>query len=94
MTYEILFRIYRGLSLFLDIISYVLIIYALMTWFVRPDSTVYRLFARFCQPLLSPFRGIAGKLMEKGLMIDISVYLALIAIRLIRSLLYQLLLRL
>lgn len=91
MRIEIILRIYEGVTLFLRVISGMLLIYALMTWFVRPENRFYRLIARFCDPLLAPFRGLSRKLIQRGLMIDVSVWLALLSLRLIEYLLARLL---
>ena len=55
----------------------------MMTWFVRPDSQAYMFVHRLVEPFVAPFRPLALRLMEKGLMIDISVFLAIIAVRVI-----------
>ena len=91
MRTEIILRVYQGVSMFLNIVSMMLVVYAFMTWFVRPDAPVYRFMNRFCEPLLAPFRPIARRLIEYGLRIDISVILAIAAIRVLERLLYRLL---
>lgn len=90
MRYEIVLRIYQGCVQFLNILSIILIIYGLMTWIVRPNTTIYKLFNRFCEPLLSPFRRISRKLIQKGLMIDISIPLCILAIQLLEQILARL----
>jgi uncharacterized protein YggT (Ycf19 family) len=37
------------------------------------------------QPLVAPFRGIAGALIRRGLRLDISVLLALLALQILQS---------
>ncbi len=91
MRTEIISRVFEGVSMFLNIISMALVVYALMSWFVRPDSPLYRFMSRFCEPIVAPFRPISRRLIEAGLRIDISVILAVAAIRLLQSLLYRLL---
>ena len=84
------FQTVVGISRFLNVVSAILVIYALMTWFVRPDSPIYVFFARIADVLISPFRPIASWVIEKlGLRIDISVLLALLAIEIIQSLLMR-----
>ncbi len=91
MRTEIIYGVYQGVYMFLNIISIMLVVYALMTWFVRPDAPVYRFMSRFCEPIVAPFRGISRRLIQAGLRIDISVILAVAAIRLLQTLLYRLL---
>ena len=84
------FQTVVGISRFLNVVSAILVIYALMTWFVRPDSPIYVFFARIADVLISPFRPIASWVIEKlGLRIDISVLLALLVIEIIQSLLMR-----
>lgn len=90
MSYEILWSIYQGVHQFLRILTYLLCIYALMTWFVRPDAKIYRIFNRFCEPLLAPFRPISRRLIQAGLRIDLSVWLAAIALQILDTLIYRL----
>lgn len=78
-------KVIEGVSLFFNIISVLIFAYAIMTWIMRPDNVIFRIVGRFVQPLLAPFRPIARKLIEKGLMIDITVLLAYLAISLTRS---------
>ncbi len=81
---SVVFQIYTGVNYFLDIISVVLFVYCLMTWFVRPDSPLYAFMRRLVDPIVAPFRPLARRLMEKGLMLDISVLLAIFGVRIIR----------
>lgn len=84
------FQTVMGISRFLNVISAILVIYALMTWFVRPDSPIYMFFARIADVIISPFRPIASWVIEKlGLRIDISVILALLVIEIIQSILMR-----
>jgi len=89
MTYLIRYQLIHGVDTFLNVLSLILIIYALMTWFMRPDNPVYIFFARIADFVIAPFRPISGWLISKGLRIDVSVLLALLCIRMIRSLLYS-----
>ena len=59
-----------------------------MTWFVRPNTPAYNFVQRLVEPFIAPFRPLALRLMEKGLMVDISVFLAILAIRVIERLLW------
>ncbi|MBR0464479.1 MAG: YggT family protein [Clostridia bacterium] len=90
MGSAVVYQIFLGINRFLSVLEVLLIIYALMTWFVRPDSPVYQFLYRFLNPVIAPFRRISRKLIERGLMIDISVILAVLAIRVVQSLLWRL----
>ncbi len=84
MYFTIAYKIYIGIGYFLDIVTGLLFVYCLMTWFVRPDSPIYVFMRRLVEPFVSPFRPLALRLMEKGMMIDISVLLAIVGVRVIR----------
>ncbi len=92
MSYEILFGLYNGVHVFIRLLTGILFVYALMTWFVRPDSKIYRVFYNFCSPIVAPFRGISEKLIRAGLRVDLSVWMAMIALRIIDNLLLRLIL--
>ena len=87
MYYTVAYQIYTGINYFLDIITAILFIYCLMTWFVRPNSQMFVFMRRMVEPIVAPFRPLAMRLMEKGLMLDISVLLAMFAIRILRYIL-------
>ncbi len=87
----VILQLITGVDNFLNIVSVLLIVYALMTWFMRPDNPVYIVFARIADVVLTPFRPISRKLINMGLHIDLSVILALLSIRIIRRLLVTLL---
>lgn len=93
-TVEIVYSIVLGINYFLNVVSWALLVYCIMSWIVRPTNQFYILLSRFVAPLLAPFRPIARKLIERGFMIDISVLLAFVAIRLLRSVLPSLIYRL
>ena len=83
MRYQIAYQIYNGINIFLNIASWALFIYCLMTWFVRPNSPIYIFAARFVEPIVAPFRPLSRRLMEKGVMLDTSVILAILGIRVV-----------
>lgn len=84
MYQTVAMQIYTGINYFLDIISVILVVYCFMTWFVRPNSPAYVFIHRIVEPIVAPFRPLALRLMEKGLMLDVSVLLAIIGVRIIR----------
>ncbi len=84
MYQTVILQIYTGINYFLNIVSGILLVYCLMTWFVRPNSQIYVFMRRLVEPIVAPFRPLAMRLMEKGLMIDISVLLAIFGVRIVR----------
>ena len=91
MRSEVIYQIYIGVHQFIRILSGALFIYALMTWFVRPDAKIYRIFSRFCDPLLTPFRPLGRKLIQMGLRVDLSVFMAVIALQIIDNIVMRIL---
>ena len=87
MAWSVQYAIFSGLYRFLEALQLLLIVYALMTWFVRPDNAVYRFLYRFLNPILTPFKRLSRYLINRGLRIDLSVWFAVIALRIIQSLL-------
>ena len=87
MAWSVQYAIFSGLYRFLEALQLLLIVYALMTWFVRPDNAVYRFLYRFLDPILTPFKRLSRYLINRGLRIDLSVWFAVIALRIIQSLL-------
>ena len=53
MAYLVIVQIANGLSWFFRIVTFIMVLYAFLSWFVRPDNAFYRLLARFCQPILA-----------------------------------------
>ncbi|RYL95482.1 YggT family protein [Sporolactobacillus sp. THM7-4] len=71
----------------IDIYSWILIIYILMSWVPSvQDSSVGQLFARVCEPFLSPFRRIIPPI---GGVIDISPIVAFLVLKLATRGIYQ-----
>ena len=89
MYEAVIFNILTGVSYFCNIISALLFIYCLMTWIVRPNSPAYTFVHRIVEPFLAPFRPLSMRLMQKGFMIDITPLLAILALRVIQSLLWN-----
>lgn len=84
MQYTVLYQVFRGISICLTILQYVLLAYCVMSWVVRPTNSFYQLCQRICEPLLAPFRPLSRKLIERGFMIDISALLAFFILSLIQ----------
>ncbi len=80
----------EGLALFLQVYSYVLLAYAIMTWILPPYNRVREIFARLAWPVKRAFQPLSDWLMRKGLMLDVSIILAFFAISILQRLIYQL----
>ena len=92
MHHIVMLQLISGIDTFLNILSVLLIVYALMTWFVRPDNPIYVVVARIADVIISPFRPISQRLFSRGFPMDLSVVFALICIRIVRVLLFRILL--
>ncbi|MGM0851625.1 MAG: YggT family protein [Bacillota bacterium] len=79
--------LYQILSNLIQIYSWALIIYILMSWFPNArETSIGQFLARICEPYLEPFRRFVPSI---G-MIDISPIVAFIVLNLAGSGLYQL----
>ncbi len=94
MSYQVVYQIVRGVYYFLYILEIAVFVYALMSWFVKPYNRFYVFLRNLVSPILAPFRPLSRKLMERGFMLDLSVLFAILALRLLQSLLPRLIFRL
>ncbi|MCA0148711.1 MULTISPECIES: YggT family protein [Bacillaceae] len=79
--------LYEILSKLIQLYSWALIIYILMSWFPNArETSIGQFLARICEPYLEPFRRFVPSI---G-MIDISPIVAFIVLNLAQSGLYQL----
>ena len=79
--------LYQIISNLIQIYSWALIIYILMSWFPNArETSIGQFLARICEPYLEPFRRFVPSI---G-MIDISPIVAFIVLNLAQSGLYQL----
>ncbi|MGI6752272.1 MAG: YggT family protein [Anaerovoracaceae bacterium] len=80
-----------AIGLFGQILIYMIIAEAIMSWFVRPGDRVYPFFLslrRLTEPLMRPFRNLMGRFgMSMG--IDFSPIFAIIAISMIQGILIK-----
>lgn len=75
------------LARIVGVYSWILVIYILMSWLPSvQDSKIGRLFARVCEPFLSPFRRIIPPI---GGVIDISPIIAFFVLQLATRGIYQ-----
>lgn len=87
----LLSQIFVGISYFFQILRYMILIYWFLSLF-RPNFKLYFMLESFLAPLLRPFRILNMKLMSKmrgGMMIDFSIWFALIALQIAQSVLWR-----
>ena len=84
---EVSWAIYQGVSYFINIVSGLIFVYCVLSWITRPDSSIFRFVSRLVQPLLEPFRPLGNKLIEKGFRVDLTPWLAMIALQILQRVL-------
>ena len=67
-----------------NIATAVVLIYVIATWIVKPNTQIFNILSRIAEPIIQPFRPIAAKLTQKGVMLDLSPVLAVIGLSVIR----------
>ena len=80
--------VFRVLMVFLEILSWAIIINALLSWFMRPDHPVKGFLDRMVEPFMRPFRGLFRRFAGNS-PIDFSPMLAILAIYLLRMLIQR-----
>ncbi len=73
------------------LLSFVLLLYVVFSWFVRPGSSLWNLYctlAKLLEPLLSPFRKLLSGL-TYSIGIDFSPYLLILTAGLVYRILYM-----
>lgn len=81
------YTLYTGANWFLNLISMAILAYCVLTW-IAPRSPVCMWLARFISPFVMPFRTLSDRIRARwGAALDLSCWLALIAIRILRSVL-------
>ena len=83
----------QTMNMFFQVIIYLILGRALMSWFIRPGDRLYPLYVaiiRITEPILTPFRNLANRFMGNS-GIDLSPMLAIFAIYFLQRLLNGLL---
>lgn len=83
-------QVISGVDIFLNALSILLILYALMSWLMRPNNPVYVALSRMANVALAPFRPIGRWLINKGMRIDPTLFITLFVIQILRNLLVRL----
>ena len=72
----------RAINTFLQVIVYLILGRAIMSWFIRPGDRLYPFYVsiiRLTEPILSPFRNLTSRFLGNS-GIDLSPLLAIFAI--------------
>lgn len=84
-----LYRIFNAVSVLLSVLSWAIFAYCILTW-IAPRSPLCSWLERFIEPFCAPFRTLSRTLMMRwGAPLDFTCWFALIAIRILNSLLWQ-----
>ena len=85
-----LYGVFHALDVVCTILYYAILLYCVVSWF-WPRSQLYEWLRRFLEPLMTPFRSIGRWFMEKtGVPLDFTPLLAIVALRIVNRLLWQL----
>ena len=85
------YTIYRGVSMFLQVIEIGLLIYCVLSWIVPPTNRIMATLSRIFDPILAPIRRVLFRIFPR-LPIDLSVFVLFILISVVRNLLLRILL--
>lgn len=84
----IIYQVLVGLSYVLKIAYWLIIIRAVLSWFMRPDQPIYSFIIRITEPMIGPFRPLAYKLTNGRLPIDLAPLFAFLVISILQRALY------
>ena len=85
-----LHTIFYAASKFLQVISWAILIYCILTW-IAPRSAARYWLERFISPFCAPFRSLARKIcMRWGSPFDLTCWFAMIGIQILNQLLWVL----
>ena len=87
MLYMVIINIVRGVRWFLNILSWLIIANALLSWFMAPNHPVRSFLMRLIDPIVRPFRRITSRMNTSGFPIDFSPLFAYFAILILLELL-------
>ena len=86
----VLFKVLEGVNWALTAAYYLIIIRAILSWFMRPDQPIYAMIIRITEPMIAPFRPLAYRLTNGRLPRDLAPLFAFFAIHILQQLLYKL----
>lgn len=86
--YQIGYQVIMGLNYFFRIVDFVLLLYCVLSFFAQ-GTRLYAFLDRIIEPLRRPFMPITMYLARHGFPFDLSIIFVFIALRMINSLLTQ-----
>ena len=84
----ILYQVLVGLSYVLKLAYWLIIVRAVLSWFMRSDQPIYAVVIRITEPMIGPFRPLAYKLTNGRLPIDLAPLFAFLAISILQRMVY------
>lgn len=84
-----LYNVFRGIQYFLQIISYVLLAYCILSWLLPPYHKIMRFLGRLVDPLLTPVRRVFFRLFPHAAL-DLSPLVIFLLLNLLSQLIWQL----
>jgi len=86
----VLYSVFYAIDICLKILSYAIILYCILSWFI-PRGRVMDILGQFIAPIMAPFRGLSMWIMQRtGLPLDLSPVFAMLALNVIRNLIWRL----
>ena len=83
-----MYTLFQAVSIFLNVIDTAIFVYVIMSWF-SPRSRFYIWLVNFVTPFIKPFYHLSLKIMTRtGWRVDLSAWMAMIAISIIQRLLW------
>ena len=87
---QLLYNVFYAAQMFLQLISYAILFYCILSW-IAPRSALYYWLERFTAPFVMPFRRLTYAMMRRwGMRFDFSCWFAMIAISILSRLLTRL----
>ncbi|MFU0801480.1 MAG: YggT family protein [Xylanivirga thermophila] len=90
MASQVIAGLLKGIVLFLDIICWLIVIGALLSWFIDPTHPIRTFITRITEPFVAPFRPLSDKINSSGLPIDFSPLFTYLFLTIIIQLLQRL----
>ena len=85
-----LYAIFKAATLFLRVIEIAILAYCVLSWFVPSTNPLFRWLHGFVSPFVMPFRRIGMWIIRRTrIPIDLSFYMAIIAIDIVKNLLWR-----
>lgn len=83
-----LYGVFRGISMFLQVIYYALLVYCILSWILPPYNRVMMFLGRITNPLLQPIRNVLFRIFPR-LPLDLSALVLFFLLNIVNSLLWR-----